>query len=320
MEIKGEDFIKKVQLKQEETEIEQRLSEIKNAQSAYEEQQNHQEQPQPRLNPDLDREVRMQEEQEYSDIMLGKTPSSAGKNSDNKKKYLVLGLILVILFLLTIIIIRLLTNDSTEDESFSKTTADKENTQTILADENIEEQYQKIINEKLKNIKEENNKEATTLKEATTNLDLEKIEEKEKVVKEEPVVKTKPNVFDVKETVKPEPKPVVKKPEPKPVVKKVEPKPVVKKTPVKTAASSTITTKPSGTFVQVGAFSKMPNDKYLDTITKKGFKYKIYKVSINNKMFHKVLIGPYNSRGQAKLAIDNIKKQLNISGAFILTF
>ncbi|NVJ53353.1 MAG: SPOR domain-containing protein [Campylobacteraceae bacterium] len=318
MEIKGEDFIKKVQLKQEETEIEQRLSEIKNAQSAYQEQQNHQEQPQPQLNPDLDREVRMQEEQEYSDIMLGKTPSSAAKNSDNKKKYLVLGLVLVILFLLTIIIIRLLTNDSTEDESFSKATAQKENTQTILEDENIEEQYQKIINEKLKNIKEENNKEVKTLKDATTNLDLEKIEEKEKVVKEQPVAKTKPNVFDVKKTVKEEPKPVVKKQEPKPVVKKAEPKPVVRK--AKSSSNSTITQKPSGTFVQVGAFSKMPNSKYLDTITKKGFKYKIYKVSINNKMFHKVLIGPYNSRGQAKLAIDNIKKQLNISGAFILTF
>ncbi|RXJ88820.1 hypothetical protein CRV01_09350 [Arcobacter sp. CECT 8983] len=318
MEIKGEDFIKKVQLKQEETEIEQRLSEIKNAQSAYQEQQNHQDQPQPQLNPDLDREVRMQEEQEYSDIMLGKTPSSAAKNSDNKKKYLVLGLVLVILFLLTIIIIRLLTNDSNEDKSFSNATPEKENTQTILQDENIEEQYQKIINEKLKNIKEENNKEATTLKEATTNLDLEKIEEKEKVVKEQPVAKTKPNVFDVKETVEEEPKPVVKKQEPKPVVKKAEPKPVVRKT--SSSSNSTITQKPSGTFVQVGAFSKMPNNKYLDTITKKGFKYKIYKVSINNKMFHKVLIGPYNSRGQAKLAIDNIKKQLNISGAFILTF
>jgi len=310
MEIKGEDFIKKVQLKQEETEIEQRLNEIKNAQAVYEEQVNHKDQ-QPRLNPDLDREVQMQEEQEYSDIMLGKTPTS-NKNNDNKKKYLVLGLVLVILFLFTIIIIRLLTNDSTENESFAKAKTN-ENTQTILEDENIEEQYQKIINNKLKTIQEENKKETNS------KLDLEKIEEKEKVVKQ-PIKETKPDVFNVKKTVQPEPKPVVKKVEPKPVVKKVEPKPVVKKTAAQKIQSATITKKPSGTFVQVGAFSKMPNEKYLTTITQKGFKYKIYKVSINNKMFHKVLIGPYNSRGQAKLAIDNIKKQLNISGAFILTF
>lgn len=317
MEIKGEDFIKKVQLKQEESEIEQRLNEIKNAQSAYQDQQNHQDQPMQGLNPDLEKEIKMQEEQEYSDIMLGKSTSSVSKNSDNKKKYLVLGLILVILFLLTIIIIRLLTNDSEQDESFSKSSTNNQNTQTILEDENIEEQYQKIINEKLKNIQEENNKEPVTLKDATTNLDLERIEEKEKIV-EKSTQKTKPNVFDVKKNIVEEPK-VVEKPKPKPVVKQVEQKPVVRKAPEK-KASSTITQKPSGTFVQVGAFSKMPNDKYLQTITQKGFKYKIYKVSINNKMFHKVLIGPYNSRGQAKLAIDNIKKELNISGAFILTF
>ena len=313
MEIKGEDFIKKVQLKQEETEIEQRLNEIKNAQSTYEEQLNHQEQVEPKLAPDLDREVRIQEEQEYSDIMLGKTPSSETKNSANKKKYLVLGLILVILFLLTIIIIRLLTNDSTDDESFSKANSENQNTQTILEDENIEEQYQKIINEKLKNIQEEN-KESETSDTMDTNLDLKKIEEKEKVVKEQVPEKTKPNVFEVKK----EPKPVIKKKEP--IVVKKEPKPVVQKTNKSQSTNSTITRKPTGTFVQVGAFSKMPSDEYLSGIVKKGFKYKIYKVSINNKMFHKVLIGPYNSRGQAKLAIDNIKKQLNISGAFILTF
>ena len=315
MEIKGEDFIKKVQLKQEENEIEQRLNEIKNAQAVYEGQEENSIPEQTRRNvaPDLDRELQMQEEQEYSDIMLGKMPNSSS-NENNKKKYLVLGLVLVILFLLTIIIIRLLTNDSNEDESFSKT-QHSENKQTILENENIEEQYQKIINEKLKNIKEENATEET-LQNETTELNLEKIEEKEKIV-EKPIQNTKPDVFNVKKVVQEEPK-VEKKiqPKPKPIVKKETPKPIVKKS----SSNNNITRKPQGTFVQIGAFSKMPNDKYLTSITQKGFKYKIYKVSINNKMFHKVLIGPYNSRGQAKLAIDNIKKELNISGAFILTF
>lgn len=67
----------------------------------------------------------------------------------------------------------------------------------------------------------------------------------------------------------------VAKPEPKVqkiVEKKVEEKvvkPVVKKT-TSTKTNST-TTKPKGTFVQVGAFSKMPSDKYLNNITKKRF-------------------------------------------------
>ncbi|WP_072681077.1 SPOR domain-containing protein [Arcobacter sp. LA11] len=319
MEIRGEEFIKKVQLKQEKEEIEQRLNEINNAESIYEE-------PEKTVPPRLDREIEIQEEQEYSDIMLGKSPTS---NEINKKKYLVLGLILVILFLLTIIIIRLLNNDSTKDDSFSKS----QNTasEKVLENENIEEQYQKIINEKLKNIKNENEKEVIKEEKIDEKLNLQKIEEKEI---EEAVKEAKPDVFEIKKTepiyvppkkkalVEPKIEKKVEKEKPKPIVKKEVKKttPVVKKATPKPAKNSSITTSPKGTFVQVGAFSKMPNNKYLSDITKKGFKYKVYKVTINNKLFHKVLIGPYQSRGQAKLATENIKKKLNISGAFILTF
>ena len=307
MEIRGEEFIKKVQLKQEKDEIEQRLNEINDAEAVYQEpvhQTNHSR---------LDKEIEIQEEQEYSDIML----SSNTNNEINKKKYLILGLVLVILFLLTIIVIRLLTNDSAEDDSFSKSNENK--SEQVLANENIEEQYQKIINEKLKNIQEEKEQIAATEEKIDSKLNLEKIEEKEKVVeavKEE----TKPDVFDVKETEKVyvPPKKIAKE-EPKVVVKKVQSKPIVKKTETSTS-SNTTSAKPKGTFVQIGAFSKMPSARYLNTITSKGFSYKVYKVSINNKIFHKVLIGPYNTRGQAKLATDNIKKKLNVSGAFILTF
>lgn len=310
MEIRGEEFIKKVQLRQEKNEIEQRLNEINQAEAIYEEPvDNRQAQQAARL----DREIEIQEEQEYSDIMLGKTASS---NEVNKKKYLILGLILVILFLLTIIIIRLLTNDSVENDSFSKNS--EATTQKVLENDSIEEQYQKIINEKLKNIKEEKAKEALIEEKIDEKLNLEQIEKEEKVIKTQEV---KPDVFEIK---KEEPKEVVQPP----VVKKVEPpkqevKIEPKKTPKKVyqpKEESTITTKPSGTFVQIGAFSKMPNKNYLDNITRQGFKYSIYKVSINGKMFHKVLIGPYNSRGQARLATDDIKKKLNISGAFILKF
>lgn len=68
MEIRGEDFIKKVQLQQERNEIEQRLNEINNEESVYE--QNTQT-PQQINKSRLDREIEIQEEREYSDIMLG---------------------------------------------------------------------------------------------------------------------------------------------------------------------------------------------------------------------------------------------------------
>jgi len=299
MEIKGEDFIKKVQLKQEKDEIEQRLNELNTQEATFEEQM-----PQGNVPPRMDNNVQIEEEMEYSDLRLG---ASTEKNEANKKKYLILGLVLVILFLLTIIIIRLLTNDSVENDSFSQTNEQEK----ILENDNIEEQYQKIINEKLKTIKEENEQSSEKL--ADNSLDLKKIEEKERV--EEPQKATKADIFEVKKD-----QPVETK---KPATPKVvaQPKPVVKETPKQTTPKSTTTTvKPNGTFVQVGAFTKMPSKEYLDSISKKGFNYKVYKVSINNKMFHKVLIGPYKSRGQASLVIDDIKKKLNVSGAFILTF
>ncbi len=307
MEIRGEEFIKKVQLKQEKDEIEQRLNEINNAEAVYEEPiQNS-------THARLDKEIEIQEEQEYSDIML----SSNTNNEINKKKYLILGLVLVILFLLTIIVIRLLTNDSSENDSFSKSNDNK--SEQVLASENIEEQYQKIINEKLKNIQEEKEQVAANEEQIDSKLNLQKIEEKEKVIENVTKV-SKPDVFDVKKTedVYTPPKKIARE-EPKPIVKKVEVKKVVK-TPSKKVSSNTTSTKPKGTYVQIGAFSKIPSTKYLNSITNKGFSYKVYKVNINSKTFHKVLIGPYNTRGQAKLATDNIKKKLNVSGAFILTF
>jgi len=305
MEIRGEDFIKKVQLKQEKSEIEDRLNEIKSSESDFEQEISQQ----PSVSQSqLDREVELQEEREYSDIMLGKNNS----NEQSKKKYLVLGLILVILFLLTIIIIRLLTNDSTSNDSFTNDSFDSR--ESTIGNENIEEQYQKIINEKLKTIKEEKEKETEVEEEIDENLSLEKIEQNELVENKE-IEETKPDVFNVKEETKPAPvKKVVK---PKPVVKKVQTKVIQNAI---SSATNVITTKPKGTFIQIGAFSKMPSDKYLNNIKTKGFNYKVYKVSINGKVFHKILIGPYSSRGQARNATDNIKRQLNVTGAFILTY
>jgi len=312
MEIRGEDFVKKVQLKQEEQENKQRLNEIKDAQGNHEGQKGENT---PTSSPELDKEVQMQEEQEYDDIMLDGNSSS---NSKDKRKYIILGLILIILFLLTIIIIRLLSNNFSEGSSFSKT----ENTQTqkVLNDSNnnsnIEEEYQKLINEKLKNIKEEKEKEGIVKEvEEKPNLN----EEKDKII--EPLVQnTKSEILEAEK-----PEKIIKKELAKPKIfetKKAEKPEKITKQQIskKVSKTSTITSKPSGIFVQIGAFLKMPSKEYLNSIEKKGFKYKIYKVSINKKLFHKVLVGPYKSRVRAKLAIKNIKKKLNISSTFIATF
>ncbi|MFY9074814.1 SPOR domain-containing protein [Malaciobacter mytili] len=306
MEIKGEDFLKKVQIKQETEELEQRLSQLKK-----EEEISFNPQPQNSIRNNIEEDAVKVDiaDQELGDIMLG---TSNDSNEINKKKYLILGLVLIILFLLTIVIIRLI-NSPSEDSGFE---TNKSKEEKILENDNIEEQYQKIIDEKLKNIKEQNNQ----VEQKEEELNIQSIEEKEKKIEEETVAK--PDVFGIKEEVAVEEKKVepVKEevakeqttlPKKKPVVTepKVEKKPVVK-----------TTTKPEGTFVQVGAFSKQPAQKYLDKIVNNGFAFTIYKVNINGKIYNKVLIGPYKNRAEAEKNMEIIKRKLNISSAFILRF
>ncbi|RXJ84310.1 SPOR domain-containing protein [Arcobacter sp. CECT 8985] len=299
MEIKGEDFLKKVQEKQETEELEQRLSQLKKqeelsanaskAKEAYE---------------DDSVKVDISSNGELGDIMLNGTPTPTA-NETNKKKYLILGLVLIILFLLTIVIIRLLNSPKKEDKSFSNEPTKQE--EQVLENDNIEKQYQKIIDEKLKNIKEQTQN-AQTQQKTDEELSIDSLEKKEKKVKEE---ETKPDVFNVKEETK------VQK---EPVVKKIQKPKTVQKAKTTKRSTPKVSSKPNGTYVQVGAFSKQPAKKYLEKIKSNGFKYTIYKVNVNGKIYNKVLIGPFNSRASAENNMPNIKRKLNISSAFILRF
>lgn len=327
MEIKGENFIKNVQIQQEKEELLSQLNELdKNIEpstsSTYEYNSN-------------------QDESELDDIMLqGNGNNSA--NTSNKKKYIILGLALIILFLLTIVAFRLLTNNTSESafiESKESLKQDK-----ALNDDNIEKQYQEIINQKLKTIK--NQKTELQNKESQKSLNLKEIEKEEKKVainKDANAVKKakelKEDIFEIKnskkvaqpqKTIKPQTEKITPKKEidkilakPKSVTK-VE-KPVFKKldNQAKTnqpKTTATTTTKPKGSFVQIGAFSKPINEKYLSNITAQGLSYTLYKVNINNKLYTKVLIGPYRNKAHAQTSLPTIKKKLKINSAFILSF
>ena len=65
--------------------------------------------------------------------MLG----SSNANEDNKKKYLILGIVLVVLFLLTIIIIRLLTNDAPKEDQFTSNKLNSAEPKKLSENENI---------------------------------------------------------------------------------------------------------------------------------------------------------------------------------------
>ena len=138
MQIKGDEFIKKVQIQQEREELERKLNELEEVEMSINND--------PVIigrNNDIE-----QNEHELDNIMLGS--SNYSSNEDNKKKYLILGIVLVVLFLLTIIIIRLLTGDAPKEDQFTSNSASSTEMKKLQDSDNIEENFQKIINERVK--------------------------------------------------------------------------------------------------------------------------------------------------------------------------
>ncbi|MGB5791456.1 SPOR domain-containing protein [Poseidonibacter sp.] len=293
MEIKGEDFLKKVQRQQgqqERDELEQRFSELENNSE-----------PAVDVSPSIKERInKMQDDQEYGNIMLD-TPTA--NNKENKKKYLILGLILVILFLITIIIIRLLTNSSQED-SFTSNKTNPLEVQNTTEDSNIEANFQKIMNERVK--KEIPVEEPLPAVPEVKEVDEQAVSENEKIDQALNEVIEK---YKEKEVVKP----IVKKEVPKPKVEE-------KQKSVKELVRDISSTAPKGYFVQIGAFSKKPADSYINKIRDANLKYKIHQVEVKGKIFNKVLIGPYSSKASASENINDIKKKLNLSSAYVLKF
>lgn len=85
-------------------------------------------------------------------------------------------------------------------------------------------------------------------------------------------------------------------------VKAAAAKPVHKPAPSKPKASS------GSYYIQVGSFSKQPDKRFLSTITKNGFHYKLIK--------GKLLIGPYSSDVAARRDLPRVKSKIK-KGAFV---
>ena len=315
MEIKGDEFLKNVKVQQEKNELEDRLEELNSNGGNVPPSNNPYEQSNPYAsnnNISYEEEV-SKSESELDDILLG--ANTQEQNKDNKKKYIVLGLILAILFLIVIIIFRLLSNESTEDNNLNNNNQISQ--EKALDNNSIEQQYQKIVNEKLKSIEDMKEKTEAEEKQISDSLDLNKIQKEEQkiaqpTVSKEDIQKTQELKKDIFEVEKKQEK-VVEKVE-TPTVKKVTPKQTVQKQTVKASTKA-----PSGSFIQVGAFTKAIDKNYLENLNKSGLSYELYKVNIKGTDYTKVLIGPYNNRTEAKNNMNSVKKKLNVNSAFILS-
>ena len=326
MQIKGEEFIKKVQLQQEREELERKLSELEEVQVSISNSQYNNMNNTNTINNSVyeQREPQVEvNEHELDNIMLG---SSSITNEDNKKKYLILGIVLVVLFLLTIIIIRLLTSDPKENDQFTSN-ANSSEIKKLSENNNIEENFQKIINERVK--KDTNEpmvpESAVTAEErlqAMQQLNNSQQEERETIQEEAPANISNETVdqtikkIEEKRTAQKVTEPVQKK---EPVVKEnVEKKTETKKSVKEIAETQSVIS--GGYFVQIGAFTKKPSDSYINTIRSEGFKYKVLQVEVKGTLYNKVLIGPYSSKAAALEDINDIKEKLKVTNTFIVKF
>lgn len=333
MQIIGDDFVKKVQLKQEKEELEKKLSELdetrismgninltNNLNNAYKGIDN---------NDDMNEMNRLQQNINYDDsnefdnIMLNQQQGG----EDNKKKYLILGIVLVVLFLLTIIIIRLLTGDSKKEDPFTSNSQNSSEMKTLSENSgNIEDRYQRILDDKAKKDSSEPSSTNQQINSSNDRLDM------VKETKEEAKLTQNENFSDnsipneaLDETIK-----------------KIEEKKQISKTPETNVATATKTqpetkksirdlvegnaavkstnqeTTGSGYFIQIGAFSKRPSESYLKNITSQGFKYKVIQEDVKGSTFNKLLIGPYSSRTAASNDVSSVKNKLNIQNTFIV--
>ncbi len=284
MKIQGDEFLKNVQMKQEEEDFKQRINEYENI------REDNFVNDDTLINLQIQQDIN--DDNELSDIFL---QNSIEEKKINRKKYIVLGIALILLFIITIIMIRLVSGEESDLQMQEDTKLQQDQ---ALNNEKIQQDYQQILNDKLKRVDQE--EPIATLDETSTQP-----KEDQTTIQEEPVVA---------QTI-PEPQEVVAEQTPpvepaKPVVV-AEPKKVEKKEEVKQET-------PSGTYVQIGAFSKTPANSFLSNITQKGYTYKLHNVTINGKKMIKVLVGPYSNRNEALNNLHSIRSALNAPSAFIL--
>ena len=309
MEFEGEKFAQNVRIKQEIAEKNHELDELKSKLGNDDMQQsNIPNQPYPPYN-DYDDPVMVDvPEQELGDLILDE------ENNDNdKKKYIILGLALLLLFVLTILIIKLMGSfdDTKNENSLIQPQQETIGQDQALDNDEIEKQYQNIIKKKMEEIKQEEQIQDNTAvaqetetpaqQPQTTNLEekseeiIQKLKTEEKVLPDTPIVPKKEAVV-------------------------VPKKHVTQKPAVTDFSQSVSNVKPTGVYVQIGAFSKEPNKKFMDNIVQNGYKYKLYSVEIKDKTYVKVLVGPFDSSAQAKEELPNIKARLNANSAYVIQF
>jgi DedD protein len=288
MEVKGDEFLKNLEIEKEKAELEKRRSELNSQkfQSVYQQASSP-------LNSVSDMDT---DYQELDDIRLN-------KNANNKQKYIVFGFALVLLFLITILIIRLI-SEPQNDNNF---------TEEQIIEEEPKEMVHKVSSPKQVN-------KALDIQSIIQSEDNIAIKTEEEPKKQE-IVENDGDLFGIeKQQEKAEKKTDVIK---KDKIVKQEPikKVIIEKEPIKEIKLEEPKKEPTikGYYIQVGAFTKYPDNKLLNTLKKNGYRYTLHKMEIKGKLYTKVLIGSYKSKPEANSNLPYIKQRIN-KNAYVLRF
>ncbi len=347
MEVNGKDFMRNVGLEQDKERLidEQNKLESLKRDSVKREENNLNNNAQDNESAYVDLSINNDHPaQEHENVIndLRLKPEDPNKN---KKRYIVLGIGLILLFIITILVIRLISNNDIEDKMENRNPQINELGRDKILDKiDTNEEYQKVIDKKVA-LEESNMLEAKekakinvidvpseTLENTPIVIDTPKLDEKpkrdlfgldktNKIEKEEKVVEIKQKIVSpIEKIVEVKPKVVVKPKVEKTPKKTGQPKrKILVKSPAETNFAKK-TSNISGYFIQLGAFTKKPSDKLLNSITKKGYDYTVHTMSIKGKIYNKVLIGSYKTRTNASKVLSKVRKDFNNKNAYILKF
>ena len=233
----------------------------------------------------------MEEKNELNDIILNKNSSSAGN-----KKIILAAATLGIILIIVVMLMNSLTSSKTDN--LPQAALPPEPQKEIIAGAN-EPLFEEV------NVVREAPQENGSLDRIAQKL-------KEESIKESTQVAPAPQIESTK-TVAAEPK---KAETAKAVAAREVPKESPRTAPVSPAVSASSPTV-GGHYIQVGSFEKhQPDDKFLNSILKLGYKYKFHEVKTNARTVSKVLVGPFPSQEEARKALVKVRSSVE-PGAFL---
>lgn len=300
MEIRGDEFIKNLELEKEKVKLKEQTDSL-NAQKQKTIFQSS--------DDDID-DIKIDENitepifQELDDIVLN-------NNENNKQKYIVFGFALILLFLITIITIRLIQEPKTQNN--------------FTSDDIIEDLDKKVLQK--------------TTKKINKSLDIDKIIQSEdpiKVKQQDSILdKNKKNstsdIFGIEKKKTPtKPIEVTQLEKPKTEIKKniiKKSKPIINK-PIQEINLNKLfdkkkivkNDKPKGYYIQVGAFTKAPDKKLINALKKAKYNFLLHKMKIKGRVYTKVLVGSYKNKKSAQKDLDQVRKTIHNSKSYILRF